>query len=365
MPHPLWGWGTEVSSARPRQSTTMPPMSGQPEQPPMTPPPAKRASRWFPIALGAMVVLFIAVMLGRNHIRAHWWAYRLAAAEDASSQAYYLGAISSVGQSAQGAIDRLAKKDAPHLRAMAVVVLEASKGSWSIQILGRLLNDTDVDVRESAALAIGFMRTEPARAVLRKAIESNVDGAAAAVHALGRADGATARDLLCEVLTTHPSPAVRAQAVETLADTIRMEAAEPTKHDARDAGSCDPWLALAGLLADNDVFDGSLAIEREIAAAMAFASAGRPLDAATTSISLAKNRRTVGQIAAKQLSALSGEVIVPVVELAAGQQAEFAGRCRQAFLQRSNTAAGSLLPGDAEKPTSTPASSSDTSQDQS
>lgn len=342
-------------------------MRGNAEQLPMMPPGTKRElrrSRGFPITLGVMVILFVAAMLGRNHIRAHWWAYRLAGADDLSSQSYYLGALSAVGSSAQGAVERLAEDDAPHVRAMAVVILESSAQTGSVRILGRLLNDTNVDVRESAALALGFMQTEDARAVLRRAIEEGSAGAAAAVHAHGRTGGATARDLICDALAFHASPAVRAQAVETLADMITMEAADPARSGERGRGVRDPWLALVGALADDGTFDGPLAIEREVAGARAFAAAAQALGPAPPAGTPAEGPRTVGHLAAKQLSALSGDTLEPVTELSPRRQADLADQCHRAFLRRGDASRYPPLPRDAEKPASAPAGSSDTFQDQ-
>jgi len=344
----------------------MPPMSGplEHDDTSQVPPTRVRAHpRWFLIALGMMVVLFAAAMFGRDRIRAHWWSYRLAGAEDTPSQSYYLGALSAVGSSARGAVERLAVSEEPQLRAMAVAVLTSTTETWSVEILGRLLNDTDVDVRESAALALGFMRTDPARAVLCQAVEADV-GAAAAVYALGRTGGAAARDLICDVPASHPSPAVRAQAVETLADMIRMDEAGPAPSDARVNSACDPWLRLAGALADDGAFTGLLAIEREVEGAMAFASSGHPLGAVSATSRPVEGVRTVGRVAAKQLSALTGDAIVPVVELSPGRQAELADRCRGAYLRRGEAAGGPVAPRHAEKPASAPVGSSDTPQDQ-
>lgn len=325
-------------------------------------PQSQSARRRWPLAL---VLLFCCLVIihQRNRIRAYWWSSCLVRTDDLGARGYYLASLAAVGDKAAGAIERLSRNEDPEVRALAIYPLKSLPAEAAMETLHRLLNDSDRDVRESAAVALVFMSSAGARAVLRETAASEEPGAAEAVSALGRSQDAADLEALCQALARHPSPAVRAQAAESLAarlmeETVRGESEAP----AVAPHGCDAFLALVQSLADDATFSGLLSLEREIAAAAGFAQRqGRSAFAADRAPGPAPPpRRTVADVAAKGLSSLTGRALVPRKDRSAVQQATLAAWCRRIYRQRRLRPGGSgenpptTLPGSSDTPTVQP-----------
>lgn len=323
----------------------------------MNPPRPRSARRWL---LPALVLLLpcLIVIHQRNRIRAYWWASCLVRTDDLGARGYYLASLAAVGDKAAGAIKRLSRHEDPTVRALAIFPIKSLSQEVALRALRRLLNDSDMDVRESAAVALVFMSSTGAWSVLRETAVSQERGAAAAVGALGRSQAPSDLEALCQALSRHRSPAVRAQAAESLAARLLEEElpAEPEDLVASPHG-CDPFLTLVRSLGDDATFWGSLSLEREIAAAARFVgrqgrialSVGGGFGSAPTP------RRSVADIAAKGLSSLTARVVTPQTDQSAAQQAVFADRCRRWYLQRHHRPQAGV-----ENPPSTSLGSSDT-----
>ena len=338
-----------------------------PEQEDTASAPAPRSlRRWWPPAL-VLLICCLAVIHQRNRIRAYWWASRLVQTEDLGARGYYLASLAAVGEMATGAIERLSRNEDPEVRVLAIFPLKSLPQEDALPVLRRLLDDSDMDVRESAAVALAFMSSPGARAVLRETAVSQAKGAATAAGALGRSQDPSDMETLCQVLAQHPSPAVRAQAAESIAALLLGED-DPGEAEAAAAmpDGCDPFLALVHGLADGAMFAGSLSLEREVAAAARFVRRqGRRVEGVgSAQDSASAARRRVADVAAKGLSSLTGRVVTPLAEQSAAQQAVFADRCRRWYLQRLHPPSGvenppSASPGSSDTPTSTTAQGGD------
>lgn len=309
----------------------------------------------FVSAILVLLTLFAAAMIERNRLRSHWWAWRLTQTDDPRQQAYYLASLAAVGDSAIGAVDRLAHDEEPLVRSLAVVALAALPDAAGMDGLGGLLSDPDAEVRASASLCLAFLVDDPeagpqALGLLHKAAGQPETGPAlAATAALSHVSAPDALKTLGHAAATHPSAWVRAQAVESLAaitSSLQAPPNQPTSASAEEAptsdrrfpqvGSGDVIDALAASLLDEGRFTGTLALEQEIERAAAFAApSARARPSAADPI-----ERTVANIAAAGLSALTGRRIEPADGPAIGTPTVFAARCREWIIERRKSADG-------------------------
>lgn len=306
---------------------------------------ASRTGRswWFWLAIGVFVCLFAVVIHQRNRIRAHWWGARLAetTTEDPTMQAYYLASLAAVGDSATGAINRLARHERADVRALAVVALARLPDGHGLEDLRRLLEDDDRDVAESAALSLAFMSGDGAGdrslQVLTEAASSDKPmSAAAAIAALSRIHTADALEPLCGAAAGHLKPLVRAQAVESLGAWLRTSPRHGSPTTTRPVGDSDPVSVLVAALSDQGTFSGRLSLERQIDAAEA--AMNEHSDAQATGESsghAASKRRTVAEVAAASLGALTGRTFDHQVERTTAQQADLITQCHRRLVERA------------------------------
>lgn len=301
-------------------------------------------SRWPAVVLAVFVALFLLTIWQRNRIRAYWWAARLEKAEDLTARTYYLSCLVSVGDSAKGAICRLARSENSEVRALAIPAMARLSEPVRFAELDRLLADSDAEVRQSAALALAFAGSEAATNVLaRRAMgRDSAEGTMTAAAALSRLSSPAALAVLCKVAREHPNAAVRAQAVESIGAWLVSETGRDSAATSRPASDGEPFGVLVALLADRGDFAGALSLEREIASAERAAKGpdGVPLpkgahvagprEPASLSAS-ATGHRTVADVAAHWLSLLSLEAVEPRTRRSSSEQAELADRCRQAW----------------------------------
>ena len=324
-------------------------------------------SRWPALAIVVLLCVFSAVMLHRNNLRAHWWAARLAAAEDLRSRGYYIASLTAVGDAACGAIHRLAADSRPEIRALAIPAMARLSEKARLAELDVLLSDVDDDVRESAATALAFMGNDAATRILIDGVQSGGSAAAAScVAALGRLSSPDALGAVCKAAASHSDPAVRAQAVESLAACVTIEALGEQGIAASARPSCDPILVLVSALTDQAIFTTHLALERQIAtvAAAVSSKAAPPPDKITRfRLEDAPHAgpaapRTVAEVAAHWLTSLTGHPITPVDPGSSGP-AELADQCRQWIVEKHQPG----RPAEAPAGGPAPADSADTSSD--
>jgi hypothetical protein len=318
--------------------------------------PRPRRSRWPTVLLALFIVLFLLTIWQRDRIRAHWWAARLETAEALSDRTYYLSCLVSVGDSAKGAIRRLARSESPETRALAIPAMARLPERVRLAELDRLLADPDAEIRQSAALALAFTGGEVATDILARRATGRDSSAAAATAAaaLSRIASPAALAILCRTAREHPDAAVRAQAVESvgawlMAETGKAPSAASQPVAWQPAGEVEPFAVLVLLLADRGEFDGPLSLEREIARAQRAAEGpgGLPHPKAaalatphepSSSPAPTAARRTIADVAAHWLSLLSLETVDPAPRRSASEQAELADRCRKAWLARQAVA---------------------------
>ncbi|MEK6644154.1 MAG: HEAT repeat domain-containing protein [Planctomycetota bacterium] len=263
------------------------------------------SQRAFRICLVALVAMFVVLLIERNRIRSHWWAWRLQGATDLATQGYYLASLAGVGDEAFGAVSRLARSDRSDVRGFAVYALQKMPPESAFAELGRLLTDTELDVREAAATALVFAENESATQTLIRAVGSvNADEAAAAVAALGRINSESALSAICHAARSHGSALVRAQALEAITDQLitSVEASATS----RPSSGCSMIDTLIDALPDEAIFRGLLSLERQKRSAAQFL--GR-LTATNPSEELLPTERAVGTIAAAFLTEITGEAV--------------------------------------------------------
>ncbi len=291
---------------------------------------APASRRWFWPCIIALVCLFFLVIYQRNTIRAHWWAAQLAEAKNLTDQAYYLASLAAVGDSAAGAVRRLARDEDASARALAVIATARLPGRRAVDGLRRLMADADREVAESAAVHLAFMadRSEALDALITGTASEHPRTAVAATAALSRVGAPRVTGALRQAAIEHPEPLVRAQAVESM---IALMTADLTDTDT-DATSCGPVresiAVLVAAVNDQATFAGRLALERQVDEATAFirrssqtgspGSPEKPSDQA---------ERTVAQIAADGLARLTGRTIEHQIPRTPTQQAEFVNDC--------------------------------------
>lgn len=319
------------SSRFPSDSITIPGMaqpSPQDDGSELIPRKAKQ-SRWPVVVIVLLLILFTLILLQRNRIRSYWWSYQLTRTEDVVDRTYFLASLAAVGEDAAGPIARLSRNQYSDVRLLSIELLQSLPHQGGLEHLARLLGDVDADVRESAALALAFMATDAATKVLRDAVASeNANRAAAAALALGRIEPSLAWRSLCQAAKNHPSPRVRAQAIESLAGHLIASRNQNTAEIETRV-----FQALVQALADRATFAGRLGIERSIDNARNFArQAGNPLST-RLSPSTSPAVRCVADIAARCLSSLTGQAITPRVDSDHTEQAVFADRCHHWYRQ--------------------------------
>ena len=269
-----------------------------------------------------MTLAFLAVVVYRNPIRAHWWAYKLKQTDDLTEQAYYIACLASAEDDAIGALESLIDQPQIELRLLAIPASQGMTPSLRHErILTQLLHSSDEEVAAAAATAIAFTRWEPGdRQLLSFANSKHESLAVAAAVGLARIDSDAATAALCEMARNHKSPKARAQAIESLGSHLQLH---PTSQPAQPSNA-DPLPVLVRALSDSATFTGKLAIEREVESISAAVTAQKGLRVAA---SQPDHARTVAEIAAAILSTLTGHDIPPTPVDSADEPA-FTDQCR-------------------------------------
>ncbi len=281
---------------------------------------------WFQLVLLAMVALFILTVLERNWIRAHWWVMRLADSRQIEDRAYYLNSLLAVGDSATGAVRRLARHERADLRALAVLATARLSEPVRLRELTRLMADEDRDVAESAALALALSESEEAVRLLVEGAASEHEGrAACAASALSRIESPSACAALCDTACEHASALVRAQAIESVGLRLtNREDPEPV------TANCDPVRVLVLALGDEGTFGGSLSFERQVAQATEnLRENGVLANINVMEDSDVPSKRCVADVAAEYLYKLTGKQIDRGTKRTPADIDDYVGQCRK------------------------------------
>jgi HEAT repeat protein len=268
-----------------------------------------RRGRIAPIFLAALLVVGLSTQIG--NLRAHWWAYRLGRAEDPAAQALCLGQIAALGNTAAGALNRIATSYRAELRRLAIPASQGLDRDERTRLLVGLVGDTDADIRLSAANALAFMDRGDALSSLLDLVGARQAGmVSAAAAGLARVPGTEAVDALCDAVREHEFAVVRAQAVESLVQHLK----HATPGDATDGVANEPFAeAFARALADDGRFGGQLALEREITdVSAAVAARTSTKSALRQASSRAAADRSVREVTADLLFDLTGRRFGPV-----------------------------------------------------
>lgn len=173
------------------------------------------------IAIGVLVILWATAMLLRWEIRTRWWEYRLVHAESSQSRGYYFACLASVGDRAVGTAGRLLRNPSAEVRVEAVGLLHRCRSERARILLLKAMHDTDIDVREAAALGLALHHDRSAMLQLLEMLKSHEpDAALAAAVAMQHIGGPEAAAALVETLRNSPADEsflkVRAQAIDSL-----------------------------------------------------------------------------------------------------------------------------------------------------
>ncbi len=225
----------------------------------------RRANHRTMIVIALMVIAWLVVVLGRNTIRAHWWAHQLSRARNLETRMAYFHRLAGLGGPAFGAASSMFRSNDAAVRGFAVAIANHVETDAADDLLFDALSDPDPNVRRTATIGLS-VRTCHASDVdrLRTTVtHGDPPSAPAAVVVLAHAASDSDRPIrgdalaaLIDALDRRFTPAVRAQAAQSLGT---LEAA-----DAIDA--------LIDCLNDDTLFTGPT--ENERFARIAFSSQG-------------------------------------------------------------------------------------------
>lgn len=184
--------------------------------------PGKRRSPLTSWTIAGMIVLWLAVLLSRNVIRAHWWTYRLAAAKTPTARMTYFYRLAALGDAAVPAVSRLLGSDDPGLRSFAVGVAHHASSEQAGALLARACNDADVDVARLAIQGLGVHGGEADVKVLGSiAAADDRRRAMIAAAALASVNSVPAKKALIDLVRMSPHTGARVEAIRALG-TLRV-----------------------------------------------------------------------------------------------------------------------------------------------
>jgi hypothetical protein len=253
----------------------------------------KAANRRAGIIIAVMVLLWLLVILFRNDIRAHWWAYRMARTANYDQRMSCFLRLASLKDRAVPAVLPLLNEPDAGARSFAVAVLHHGTSKKALQGLITASSDSDPNVRRSAIQGLAFRGDPPALEALERLLrEDNERTAMMAANALGLVPTPDARRILMEAVTSHPRPGVRVEAIRALADARATEAVS----------------ALIEALADLGVYEGVTEADTKAVAgfdAVAAQFMAREGLSELPAIEV-KKRHVVGECALEALLAITG-----------------------------------------------------------
>jgi HEAT repeat protein len=246
------------------------------------------------VSIGVLVSIWAVVMLNRNAIRAHYYGYRLARADNAATNIYYFSRLASLGDAAVGPAKRLLANDDANIRSLGAAVLHTAKSDRSRDLLLGALEDTDPEVRRVAVIGLALRHDQaalnPLIEMLAEPTEHPALGAASALERIGGDDAVAA---LLDATQSHPVTNVRAQAIDSLG-WLRASAAIDT---------------LIELLSDGTPVRIETAFDRDLRQTYVTARDGLQMQGVVVEppTSLPAAGRTIADLAARALRRITNE----------------------------------------------------------
>jgi HEAT repeat protein len=253
----------------------------------------KAANRRAVIIIAVMVLLWLLVILFRNDIRAHWWAYRMSRTSSQEQRMSCFLRLASLKDRAVPAVLPLLNEPDAGVRSFAVAVLHHGTSEKALHGLVTASEDADSDVRRSAIQGLALRGDPPALEALERLLrEGDKRRAMMAANALGLVPAPDACRILMQAVTSHPRPGVRVEAIRALADARATEAVP----------------ALIGALTDLGVYEGMTEADTKAVAgfdAVAAQFMAREGLSELPAIKV-KKRHVVGECALEALLAITG-----------------------------------------------------------
>ncbi|UCF34890.1 MAG: HEAT repeat domain-containing protein [Phycisphaerales bacterium] len=253
----------------------------------------KAANRRAGIIIAVMVLLWLLVVLFRNDIRAHWWAYRMARTADYEQRMSCFLRLASLKDRAVPAVLPLLDEPDAGVRSFAVAVLHHATSEKALQGLVTASSDSDPNVRRSAIQGLALRGDPPALESLEGLLRESDEGTAMmAASALGSVPSPDGRRVLIEAVTSNSRCGVRVEAIRALADARATEAVP----------------ALIEALTDCDIYEGVTEADTKAAAAFdAVAVQFMAREGLTESPEMiVEKRHVVGECALEALLTITG-----------------------------------------------------------
>ncbi|MBN1343909.1 MAG: HEAT repeat domain-containing protein [Phycisphaerae bacterium] len=169
------------------------------------------------IAMTVVWAVVMGLLLFHPGVRVRYWAWRMMMSDQSAVRRHFAARLESRPAQSLAVAGRLLDHDDREIRAVAVVIADASQEPASQGVLLEALHDADASIRDAAALALGRRGdVELVRELARLATDEDPPVAAAAVFALQRDAGGQAVEAILGILSDADSVEVRVQAIESL-----------------------------------------------------------------------------------------------------------------------------------------------------
>lgn len=326
-------------------------------------PGVRRQPVWFIAAITLLVIGFLAVVVLRDQIRAHWFAYKLKNTTRLDERTYYISALTSIGDKAAGPIRSIAADNDPNLRILAVFALKSLTDNESVFCLAKMLSDSDESVREAAATALALSAEQRAgiaydlliAAILPRHFPVHEQVQIVVASAMARMEPSLSCWALEQAYHESKFPKVRAQIIESLGAMAKSYAgatdqlvgpyvdrnSSPAPDRMPYKTDCDLFGTLVSGLSDQDKFAGLLSLEREIAAVTGYVagSSGTP---AVNDLPFDPSNRKVSDVARKVLFELTGREIESAPLKDTPEESTFIDEIQKLYEKHKNRSATSM-----------------------
>lgn len=323
----------------------------------------RRTPFWFPASIVLMVVAFLIVLVARQHVRAHWFAYRMIHTNDPDERAYYSAALATLGPASLRSAERLADDPDPDVRLLTIFILKSIDASEADARIGNMMGDRSQAVRDAAATTLAFAadggRAQAYFELWRRLdalsseavpTESTINAAAAAAAAFARVRPELSSEALATAIKPSSPPVVRAQAIESIGALAMSHEGDLaglvgpfSPNRARYSGSgpvtgqdseIDLFTPVVRSLGDHDRFSGPLALEREIASASGFLAGSGRAAVVHRNMPATDTQRRISDIADRVIYELAGFRPGEAPTPNSDEEREMAKRIRKAYEAR-------------------------------
>ncbi len=149
----------------------------------------RRGAHLSRLAVLLTVAACAAALFFRTELRARYWAWQIARADDDSARARYLAALCGAGERGRWGISALLAADDPALRQAGLLAAQRIDAAWPTERFMHHLQDPDPAVQELAAVSLAIRQHEAALPALKWLFqtgdESTASAAAVALEQLG------------------------------------------------------------------------------------------------------------------------------------------------------------------------------------